>query len=303
MRRQLCDALVARSRSVNNMIFLTGDVGFNTLEPLQEAMGERFINAGVAEQNMVGVAAALAAQELEVWIYSIAPFLYARSFEHIRNDICFHQLPVKLIGSGGGYGYGVLGPTHHAIDDYGALLTMPGMSVVVPAFDEDVEAVITRAASSRGPTYLRIGRGESPPGWPVPAYRPWRELTSGGGPTVVAVGPIAGTYLECFEAMPDERRPNLWVIGALPLDCNPIPEKFLVNLERSGKLVVVEEHVRRGSFASELLLDLTERGSAPKRFAHLCARAQSCGSQGSQRFLRAQSGLDEATMLSALANV
>ena len=159
MRRQLCDALVARSRSVNDMIFLTGDVGFNTLEPLQEAMGERFINAGVAEQNMVGVAAALAAQELEVWIYSIAPFLYARSFEHIRNDICFHQLPVKLIGSGGGYGYGVLGPTHHAIDDYGALLTMPGMSVLVPAFDEDVEAVVTRAASSPGPTYLRIATG------------------------------------------------------------------------------------------------------------------------------------------------
>src|SRR6516165_12065869 len=128
MRTPLCDALVTRSVQNKNMIFLTGDLGFMALEPLREAMGEGFVNAGVAEQNMITVAAALAAQNLEVWIYSIAPFMYARPFEQIRNDICFHNLPVKMIGNGGGYGYGVMGPTHHAIDDYGALLTLPGMS-------------------------------------------------------------------------------------------------------------------------------------------------------------------------------
>src|SRR6201992_1043924 len=135
MRKQLCDALVSRSAEQKHMVFLTGALGFNALEPLKEAMGERFINAGVAEQNMVTVAAALAAQDLEVWVYSIAPFMYARPFEQIRNDICFHHLPVKLIGNGGGAGYGVMGPTHHAIDDYGALLTLPGMSAFVPIFN------------------------------------------------------------------------------------------------------------------------------------------------------------------------
>jgi transketolase len=302
MRKQLCDALVARS-SKQDMVFLTGDLGFMALEPLKEAMGDRFINAGVAEQNMITVGAALAAQKMEVWIYSIAPFLYARPFEQIRNDICFHHLPVKLIGNGGGYGYGVMGPTHHAIDDYGALLTLPGMTVFVPTFDEDVEAVVGLAGSGDGPIYLRMGRGEPPPGWPVPPYEPWRELTTGGGPIVIGVGPIAGTYIGCFDAMPAEQRPNLWVVGSLPLEGNPIPEKLLRRLDSSARLVVVEEHVRQGSFASQVLLHLTERGCPPKRFAHLCARAHNFGRYGSQPFLRAQSGLDPATMLSALASV
>ena len=144
MRKQLCDALISRA-SNPDVVFLTGDLGFMALEPLQSLMGERFINAGVAEQNMVSVAAALASLELEVWVYSIAPFLYARPFEQIRNDVAFHDLPVKLIGNGGGYGYGVMGPTHHAIDDYGVLLTLPNMSVYIPVFDEDIEAVVKKA--------------------------------------------------------------------------------------------------------------------------------------------------------------
>ncbi len=285
------------------MVFLTGDLGFMALEPLREAMGDRFINAGVAEQNMITVAAALAAQHMEVWIYSIAPFLYARPFEQIRNDICFHHLPVKLIGNGGGYGYGVMGPTHHAIEDYGALLTLPGMTVFVPAFDEDVEAVVDVARSTDGPIYLRMGRGEPPAEWPVPAYQPWRELTVGGGPTVIAVGPLAGTYVACFDAMPTDQRPNLWVVGALPLERNPIPQRLLTQLDSSARLVVVEEHVRQGSFASQVLLDLTERGCPPRRFVHLCARSHNFGRYGSQTFLRAQSGLDPTAMLSTLAGV
>ena len=126
MRVQFCDAMVARAVD-ERILFLTGDLGFMALEPLQSAMGSRFINAGVAEQNMISVAAGLAKQKFEVWAYSIAPFCYARPFEQIRNDIAFHALPVKLVGNGGGYGYGVMGPTHHAIEDYGVLLCLPNM--------------------------------------------------------------------------------------------------------------------------------------------------------------------------------
>jgi transketolase len=189
MRKQLCDALVARATKPE-LVFLTGDLGFMALEALQQALGPRFINAGVAEQNMVSVAAGLARQNLEVWVYSIAPFCYARPFEQIRNDITFHNLPVKLIGNGGGYGYGVMGPTHHAIEDYGVLLTLPNMSVYVPVFDEDMDAVITRAGNSSHPAYIRMGRGEPPKGYTVPAYAPWRQLTRGNGPVVIVVGPL-----------------------------------------------------------------------------------------------------------------
>ena len=158
MRRPVARAAAEDS----NMVFLTGDLGFMALEPLQTVMGERFINAGVAEQNMISVAAALARQ---AWMHgpTASPlFCYARPFEQIRNDICFHNLPVRLIGNGGGYGYGVMGPTHHAIEDYGILLTLPNMMAFTPVFDEDIPAVVARAGGSSLSAYLRLGRGEAP---------------------------------------------------------------------------------------------------------------------------------------------
>ena len=309
MRKQLCDALVARATKLgttksgavkSEMVFLTGDLGFMALEPLQEALGKRFINAGVAEQNMISVAAGLARQSLEVWVYSIAPFCYARPFEQIRNDITFHNLPVKLIGNGGGYGYGVMGPTHHAIEDYGVLLTLSNMSVYVPVFDEDMDAVIARAGDSSCPAYIRMGRGEQPKGYAIPAYAPWRQLTRGDGPVVIVVGPLAGTYIDAFERLPEERRPNLWVIAELPLALNPLPDELLAQIKDAPGLCVAEEHVRHGGFASELMLHLAENNIAVRRFHHLYARAHHFERYGSQNFLRRQSALDVDSMLAVL---
>ena len=299
MRKQLCDALVARAAKPE-MVFLTGDLGFMALEPLQQVLGPRFINAGVAEQNMVSVAAGLARQDYEVWVYSIAPFCYARPFEQIRNDITFHKLPVKLIGNGGGYGYGVMGPTHHAIEDYGVLLTLPGMSVYVPAFDEDMEAVIARAGISPYPAYIRMGRGEPPRNYSAPAYAPWRQLTCGDGPVVIVVGPLAGTYIEAFECMPAKYRPNLWIVSELPIEQNPLPAELMIQIEKSSGLCVAEEHVRHGGFGSELLLCLAGKNIAVRRFRHLYARAHHFERYGSQNFLRRQSALDVDSMLATL---
>lgn len=299
MRKQLCDALVARSAKPE-MVFLTGDLGFMALEALQEALGPRFINAGVAEQNMVSVAAGLARQNLEVWVYSIAPFCYARPFEQIRNDITFHNLPVKLIGNGGGYGYGVMGPTHHAIEDYGVLLTLPNMSVYVPVFDEDMDAVIARAGTSSCPAYIRMGRGEPPKGYIAPAYAPWRQLTCGGGAVVIVVGPLAGTYIDAFERLSAENRPNLWVVTELPIEQNPLPAELMTQIEKSSSLCVSEEHVRHGGFGSELMLHLAEKNVAVPRFRHLYARAHHFERYGSQKFLRRQSALDVDSMLAIL---
>jgi transketolase len=302
MRKQLCDALLARSTNPE-MVFLTGDLGFMALETLQARMGSKFINAGVAEQNMVSVAAALAREKFEVWVYSIAPFVFARPFEQIRNDITFHDLPVKLIGNGGGYGYGVMGPTHHAIEDYGVLLTLPNMSVYVPVFDEDMVAVIARAGSSTHPAYIRMGRGEPPKGYTVPAYAPWRQLTQGDGPVVIAVGPLAGTYIDAFENLTDERRPNLWAVAELPLEQSPLPDELTEQIEQSTSLFVAEEHVRRGGFGSELMLHLADRGITVNRFCHLYARAHHFERYGSQSFLRRLSSLDPSSMLAALERV
>jgi transketolase len=300
MRKQFCDTLVERSRSTD-MVFLTGDLGFMALEPLAEAMGKRFVNAGVSEQNMISVAAALAKDGFEAWAYSIAPFCYARPFEQIRNDITFHSLRVRLVGNGGGYGYGVMGPTHHAIEDYGILLTLPNLQVFIPAFDEDVPDIATRAGDCEGASYLRLGRGEPPKDYVVPAYAPWRQLTVGDGPVIIVVGPLVGTYLATLQAIPESLRPQMWVVSELPLSLNPMPTELLRQMRRVKTVCVVEEHVERGGVGAEVALILIKTGIGLEKFIHLYALSHLYDRYGSQVFLRKQSKLDVASLLSALS--
>lgn len=299
MRKQFCDAMVARAANPK-FAFLTGDLGFMALEPLQAALGERFINAGIAEQNMLSVAAAMSKTGMEVWAYSIAPFCYARPFEQIRNDIALHSLPVKIVGNGGGYGYGVMGPTHHAIEDYGVMLALPGMRACVPVFDEDLDGAVTWTAENQAPTYLRLGRGEAPAGFKIPEFQAWRQLVDGGGPVVIAVGPLAGAYIASLQAMPDADRPKLWAVAVLPLQASPPPADLLKQIAQAGKLIVAEEHVQRGGLGAELALWLAERGLVPPRYAHLYAKAHRFERYGSQGYLRKQSELDPASLQSCL---
>lgn len=302
MRKQFCDALVKRA-SNPDFVFLTGDLGFMALEPLRDALAERFINAGVAEQNMISVSAALARQGLEPWAYSIAPFCYARPFEQLRNDVAMHNLPVKIVGNGGGYAYGVMGPTHHAIDDYGAILTLPNMRVFVPVFDEDIEAIVSIVGSTASPCYLRLGRGEPPIGFPVPPYSPWRQLAHGDGVVLIAVGPLASTYIQNISEMPPSIRPNLWAVSEMPLSHNPLPSRLITQLIDAPGLIVAEEHVQRGGFASDLMLHLASSGISVRRFVHHFAQAHNYGIYGSQAFLRAQSALDAQSIVESVEQV
>jgi transketolase len=274
MRKELCDALVARAGNENN--------------------------AGVSEQNMISVSAALAAQGFEVWVYSIAPFCYARPFEQIRNDVTLHQLPVNLIGNGGGYGYGVMGATHHALEDYGVLLSLPNLEAIVPVFDQDVPSAVVRAARSAKAVYLRLGRGEMPAGYAPPPYAPIRQLTQGDGMTVVSIGPLAGSYIEAFDRLSDDERPNLWAIAELPLVWENIPPALIEQISYGSGLCVAEEHVRHGGLASDLLLLLANHGVAVRSFEHLHARTRRDDRYGSQTYMRKQSRLDVETILSTV---
>lgn len=300
MRDRFCAAMVDRSQSTS-MVFLTGDLGFMALEPLRDALGPRFINGGVSEQNMFAVAAAMARTGLETWGYSIAPFAYARPFEQIRNDIAFHRLPVKIVGNGGGYGYGVMGPTHHAIEDYGVLLTLTGMQVCVPCFDEDVAAAVSTVGACDRPAYLRLGRGEAPDGFTAPPFAPWRRLTTGGGPLVVVVGPLVGSYLPMTLALPEAERPELWALSMLPIEDFPPPREFLARLAATDRVIVAEEHVRQGGAGSALSLWLATQGLAPRRFEHLHATAQLFDHYGSQTYLRRRSSLDPDSLAALVA--
>lgn len=299
MRKQFCDAMVARAK-LPNMAFLTGDLGFMALEPLKTALGSRFINAGISEQNMLSVAAAMCKTGMEIWAYSIAPFCYARPFEQIRNDIALHGLPVKIVGNGGGYGYGVMGPTHHAIEDYGVMLSLTGMEACIPVFDEDLDQAVKMVAENHHPTYLRLGRGEPPTGYKVPTFAPWRQLTAGDGPVVISIGPLAGTYIELCEALPKENRPNLWIVAMLPIETYAPPDELIDQITASRRLVIAEEHVRRGGVGSEIMLWLAERGATPSKFVHHFAKSHRFERYGSQAYLRRQSGLDSASIAATL---
>ena len=301
MRDVLCKSLV-KCAADPQFVFLTGDLGFGALEALQAVAGPRFINAGVAEQNMIGVAAGLAHSGFHPWAYSIAPFIYARPYEQVRNDICLHNLGVRLIGNGGGYGYGVMGATHHALEDYGSLLCLQNMHVSVPAFDSDVEALIPKLAAFDRPVYIRLGRDEKPAGFEVPPYAAWRRLVEGDGPTLVVVGTLAGSFLSPVQALPRDVRPNLWVVAELPLDRADIPDEFWADLERSDHLIVAEEHVAQGSVGHALSHLLLTTGRSVRRCSHLHARGYISGRYGSQAFHRKESGLDPGSLLELLVS-
>jgi transketolase len=298
MRQAFCNGLVQQAL-LPNFVFLTGDLGFKALEPLQEAMGSRFINAGVSEQNMVSVAAGLARSGLRPWTYSIAPFLYARPFEQIRNDVCFHHLPVILVGNGGGYGYGVMGSSHHALEDYGCLLTLPHMRAFVPAFDSDVSTMIPMLMQCDGPVYLRLGLSEEPKGWPVPEYAPWRKLLSGNGSVLAGVGPLVGGMLTALEQLKEDARPEVWLVTELPI--TEVPAEFMESVRRTRRLLVLEEHTVHGGFGQMLAHQLTAAGVSLDSFTHKHALGYVSGLYGSQKFHRAECGLDVASIISAVS--
>lgn len=299
MRSALCDAMVGLAANPE-FVFLTGDLGYSALEPLQAAAGDRFINAGVAEQNMVSVAAGLARTGLRPWAYSIAPFIYARPFEQIRNDICLHNLPVMLIGNGGGYGYGVMGGTHHALEDYGALLGLQHMSAFVPVFASDVAPIVTKMTGTGHPAYLRLGRCEKPAGLAPPPYAAWRKLTSGDGPALLIVGPVAGPILTTVLEIDPPERPSLWILSELPVVHDLIPAEFLDDISASAGLVVVEEHVAHGGVGQMLAHALLQLGVQPRKFTHHCAQGYLSGVYGSQQFHRLENRLDASSVLESL---
>jgi transketolase len=299
MRNVFCSALVALSAE-KPFVFLTGDLGFMALEPLQRAMGTRFINAGVAEQNMISVAAGAASVGEQCWTYSIAPFVYARPFEQIRNDVCLHDFDVKLVGNGGGYGYGVMGATHHAIEDYGVMCALQNMRVHVPAFAEDVAPIVARMAADRHPAYLRLGRCEKPKDRVLPEYAPWRRLLSGRTGVLVVVGPGAGGLLGQVSALPEDERPDLWVATELPFRAETIPPLCLERIRETGAVFVVEEHVAQGGAGQMLAHLLLEQGVRPACFRHFHADGYRSGRYGSQAFHRVENGIDPASVLSEI---
>ncbi len=269
------------------------------LEELQIQMGPRFINAGVSEQNMVALAAALAKEGLHPLCYSIAPFIVFRPYEQIRLDVALHSLPVRFVGNGGGYGYGIMGASHHALQDLAVLSCLPNFECVVPLCNEDVAAAADYMMQSQiKASYLRLGAGN----WPatfgaLPTFAEIRALqkTSQSKLTIAGIGPVLLNVLPLLSNAPVD----CFAVSVLPI--TELPESFVESVASSGNLWVLEEHTSRGGLAEALCVQLTLRGvSFRLHHAHACGYPN--GLYGSQKYHQKLSHLDPVSIESTLAS-
>lgn len=286
----------------DSIVFITGDLGYNALENLQAKMGKRFINAGVAEQNMVGVAAGFAHKGYKVFCYSIAPFIVYRCLEQFRNDVCFNNLPVFLVGNGGGYGYGIMGSSHHTIEDIACLSGQQNANVWVPAFSDEVEPVIRQIVTDARPAYLRLGAGKTTPdnsyisgSFKVIHAPETAEIT------VFALGPVANNVMTAL-SLGEDLATKVNVVTALhfPLQINDDLEALI---RKAPAILVAEEHISTGGLAQQLSVQLLEKGVFPRSFKSLRAEGYPNSRYGSQTYHQKLSGLDPDSIISHIGNL
>lgn len=252
MRKAFINSLCEQARKDDSIWLLCGDLGYSVLEQFSNEFPERYINVGVAEQNMIGIAAGLALSGKTVFTYSIGNFAFMRCMEQIRNDVCYHNLNVKIVAVGGGFAYGAAGYTHHVIEDLAMLRVLPNLSVTAPG--DPVEARLATHALCRtpGPAYLRLGKGgEAPVHTLDPAFELGRAITMQSGRDVAVIS-SAGTLDIAQEAV------TKLAISGISATLVSMPTIVPFDAETMRKIAVqtpllvsVEEH-GRGGLASVL---------------------------------------------------
>ncbi len=291
MRTAFINELILQARKNPQIFLVVGDLGFSVIEPFAEEFPDRYLNAGVAEQNMTTIAAGLASEGYHVFTYSIANFPTLRCFEQIRNDIAYHNLPVTITAVGGGVAYGNLGYSHHAVQDIAAMRTLPNLTVYSPADPGETIGCLQQALQRGRPSYLRLGKaGEA-------KLHDLHDLTHGPLPVrdvpapiaFVATGSVLKLALQAAELL--ALRGMEAAVYSCPVLSTDPPEQFKA-LWRHRKLISVEEHGYIGGLGS-LLKELCPANIE----IHRCAIPESNAALvGSQEFLRKQAGLDAESL-------
>jgi transketolase len=242
------------------IVFLTGDLGFTVLEPLAERLGERFVNVGVAEQNMVGLATGLAEAGLVPFVYSIGTFASMRPYEVIRNGPLLHSLPVRIVGVGAGLDYGHNGVTHYALEDVALMRAQPDMTVIAPADPDQAIAAVRASSAIEGPVYFRIGKTNAA----IPQLNGSFELGrlaligEGRDVAIVALGSIASEAVRARELLEQE---GIDATVAVVSSVQPAPIDDLLKLLADRPLAVtVEAHYRTGGLGSLVAEAIAEHG-------------------------------------------
>lgn len=289
MRSAFIEELTRLARIDRNIVLVVGDLGFGVVGKFAEELPAQFVNAGVAEQNMTGLAAGMAMSGRTVLTYSIANFPVIRCLEQIRNDVCYHDANVKIVAVGGGMAYGSLGMTHHATEDLAIMRAMPNMVVLAP--NDPVEAKLaTRAAvEHRGPVYLRLGKqGEKRVHATDPEFRIGKSIRmrEGEDATLIVTGGLLQNAMEAADLL-GAKGIQAAVISApsvKPFDPQP--------LDTSTPVFTIEEHSIIGGLGSAVAEIVAEAGSKIT-FKRIGLPGEQFSSKvGDQDYLRREFGLD-----------
>ncbi|MDR1254821.1 MAG: hypothetical protein LBJ78_02195 [Puniceicoccales bacterium] len=257
MRDAFIDLLRQSALKDPRIILITGDLGFGVLDRYRAELPHQFINAGIAEQNMTGLATGLALEGYRVFTYSIGNFCSLRCLEQIRNDVCYHNANVKIISIGSGLGYGALGMSHHATEDVSILRALPNLHVYSPSDLSEVKVLIGALMSYDGPAYVRLGKvalaSNSVRTVAINDCNRWREPRLDVSCILLTHGTTATLAQSVCEQLPFNC--EVYTIPCI----KPLPDNALYTLLKGKRLVVtIEEHTLLGGFGSaigEYLLD------------------------------------------------
>jgi len=296
LRKAFIDSLCKIAAEDERVILLTGDLGFMVMEPFRAQFPRRFINVGVAEQNMIGVATGLAEAGFLPYAYSIATFASLRPFEFIRNGPVLHRLPVRIVGMGMGFEYGHGGPTHYALEDVGALRTLPGLTIVIPADSPQTTTAFMKTRHLSGPVYYSLGKDDRAL---VPGLEGRFELgrvqvvRTGADIGVVTMGSIAQ---EAVAAAQDLALEGIDASVIVVSTFNPDPENDLIEtLGAFEHVISLEAQTISGGLAACVSAQIARHG-LPCRLHPLAVQVSPDGTTGSPADRWRKYGLDRASV-------
>ncbi|NLX99268.1 MAG: transketolase [Rhodopirellula sp.] len=300
MRTRFNQVLVDIAREDPRIYLVLADIGYGEIEPFAEAFPERFINCGVAEQNMAGVACGIALEGNIAVTYSIANFPTLRCLEQIRNDACYHNAAVKTVIIGGGLAYGALGVSHQATEDIAIMRALPNMVVVCPCDFAEAEAAVHAMIDHPGPVYYRCGYKKEPPVHDGPIdfrFGKAIQVRDGRDLTFVFTGTIGNQVIAAAEQLQKEgvRCRVISMHTVKPIDGGAV----IRAASETGGIVVVEEHQVQGGLAGAVAEVLTGACVAPKRFLPIALPDVYVSKVGSHEWLLDQYGMSAAKILAA----
>ena len=291
MRNAFIQELVTLARQHPQVALIVGDLGYSVVEPFADEFPDRFINAGVAEQNMTCLAAGMASEGYHVFTYSIANFPTFRCAEQIRNDVAYHKLPVTVVAVGGGLAYGALGYSHHAVQDYALMRTLPNMLIAAPGDPMEVRACMRYLVENPGPSYLRLGKAGEPNFHTAPpdvAPGRWLKVRDGDGKrAILTTG--AGLQIAMDWVTKDEHVDR--AVYTMPLWSMADKDAQIDPLRALAEVVTLEDHLQDGGFGSWLLEAKARDASLGCIVRPVALSPEVCGTVGSQATLNRLGGL------------